>query len=199
MSRQFLGGGGGKNNNRGKTGKGVIGQMVSGKRRRSQKEMIAEKTAHHVKDYNEMIEDLIDEKMFSTDPRKNSFHLPGTQAPEERKLTKGYLAAMEQAKQKRAKQRMKVRDKKVEITPKTFGDGEHGGRIDKKGRVINNQGKVLFQVDPKTGIITAGLGLKVGKYKAGSLVADHKMEKLIAKHSKGANVFNPFAAKPIKY
>ncbi|PIR31893.1 MAG: hypothetical protein COV36_06330 [Alphaproteobacteria bacterium CG11_big_fil_rev_8_21_14_0_20_44_7] len=192
MSRGFFGGGGKKGGSR--SGK-KSGTNVFSRRGATRKEMIQDKSSHSVKDYSEMLEDLLDEKLMSEDPRKYNFHMPGTQAPEKREMTKGQKAAMELIKQKRMKKRTKKREQKVEVIPKAFGDGPTGGRIDKKGNIMDNKGRILFRINLSTGVITNNTGMKVGKYKPNSLVCDTKIQKMIERQSKASDVFNPFAPK----
>ena len=90
MSRGFFSGGSKKGKN--KPNKGMMGKIVSKNRDKTLKQKVEEKVTHQVKDYKEMVEDLIDEKMFSTDPRKSHFQMKGTKPPEEREMTKALLS-----------------------------------------------------------------------------------------------------------
>lgn len=196
MSRGFMSGGGSGGKKRGGSDKAKkLASLMRATRNQSRSEMIQGKSSHGMKDYNEMLEDLIDEKMFSGNPNKYKFTLSGTEPQEEREMSKGMKAAMEMAQMQRMKKRNKQRSAKVEIIPKSFGMGADGGRVTKDGKIMNNAGQVLLSIDPKTGIITDNFGLKVGKYNAHSAICDTKIEKLIQKYSATKNKFNPFAGK----
>ena len=198
MSRGFLGGGGkkggGKKNSRGAD---MIARMqrLSTFASGSKKDIMESKQSHKMKSSSEILDDMLDEKMFNPGHKKGGFHLPGTKPPEEREMTKGQKMAAEMAYAKKMKKRMKLRAAKVEIQPKSFGDGPHGGRIAKDGKIMNNQGRVLFRVDPNTGIISDNFGKRVGKYNPKSLSLDFKIEGLIKRYSQQADVTNPFAPK----
>lgn len=196
MSRRFLGGGGKKKGGSG-SGNSTIDKMrkLSAFSSGSTKDMIADKQGSKMKSHEELFEDMMDEKMFNPGGDKGKFHLPGTKPPEEREMTKGQKMAAEMAYSKKMKKRMKMRAKKIDIAPKSFGDGPDGGRITKDGRVMNNQGRVLFKVDSSTGVMMDNLGRKVGKYNPKSMVNDSRMERLIKKYSQDTSVFNPFAPK----
>ncbi len=195
MSRGFMSGGGGGGKKSGGSGKSKLGSMLDGNRNQSREEMIKGKSSHQTKNYSDMLEDLIDEKMFSSNPNKHKFTLSGTQAQEEREMTKGMKAAMEMAKQQRMKKRKKSRGNGIEIIAKSFGMGPDGGRVDKEGRIMNAQGQIMLRIDQQTGIITDNMGMKVGKYNAHSMVNETKIEKLIQKYSAQKAKGNPFAAK----
>ena len=195
MSRGFISGGGDGGKKSGAGAKSKFGKLLGSTRVQTREEMIKGKSSHGTRDYSEMLEDLIDEKMFSGNPNKYKFTLAGTEAQEDREMTKGMKAAMEMAMMQRAKKRNKERGAKIEIIPKSFGMGAEGGRLTKEGKVMNNAGQILLSIDPKTGIITDGFGLKVGKYSPNSAVCDTKIEKLIQKYTRQKSKFNPFAAK----
>ena len=191
MSRGFFGGGGlGGGKNPFAPKKSNSNSMFSRKRKRSMQEMMDEKASHKVKSHKDMVEDLIDERMFSLDKKNMGFALPGTQGNEDnRKFSKGYLQAMEFAKQKRMKQKMKRRDNGVKIQPKALS----GGRIDSSGRILNDKGQVVMKINPETGVITDSMGMKLGKYKPFAHGMDGKLEKLIEKYTKrtvGINIFS---------
>lgn len=195
MSRGFMSGGAAGGKKGGSSGK-KFGSSLSGNRPQTREELMnPNHGAPQTKSYGDMLDDLIDEKMFSGNPNQNKFSLHGTQPLEEREMTKGMKAAMEMAKQQRAKKRGKSRGKGIQIIPKSFGMGPDGGRIDKEGRIMNAQGQVMLKVDPQTGIITDNMGMKVGKYNAHSMVNETKIENLIKKYSAQRAKTNPFAAK----
>lgn len=195
MSRGFMSGGGTGGKKNGGSGK-KFGSSLSGNRPQTREDLMNPNShAPKTKSYGDMLDDLIDEKMFSDNPNKHKFSLSGTQAQEDREMTKGMKAAMEMAKQQRAKKRKKSRGKGVDIIAKSFGMGPDGGRIDKEGRIMNAQGQVMLKVDPNTGIITDNMGMKVGKYNAHSMVNETKIENLIKKYSAQKATTNPFAAK----
>ena len=155
-------------------------------------ERMNEKT-QQVKNYKEMIEDLMDEKMF--DPKKmKGFHLPGTIAPEQKEMTKGQKAAMEFMMQKRAKERMRKREQKVDVIPKQY-NGRAGGWIDKKGKIRNKFGVIVMEVNLETGVVTNRMGLKVAKYNPHSATCDFKIQRLIDQYTKDQKTFNPFGMK----
>lgn len=179
----------------------------SRKRQKTLNELVRERTTTKVKDYNEMVEDLLDAKMTSTE-RPRQFSLPGAAPPEQKEISKGRKAAIEHFKMKRMKQRMKVRDQRVEVIPKLYS-GPQGGWIDKKGRIRNAHGVIVMEVNTKNGVITNRLGLKVGKYNPHSMTCDFKIQRLIqrydAHHTTHMNLFagkdghtgpfNPFGGK----
>lgn len=183
MSRGFFGGNGGLGK-----GKNPFGpkakdnsMMYSRKRKRSMQELIENKNTHKIKGHKEMLEDLIDERMFSLD-KKNTMApvLPGTEGNEDnRKYSKGYLQALELTKQKRMKQRMRKRDKAVKIQAKALTNG----RIDGKGNILNNKGQIIAKIDPETGVIKDAMGMKLCKYKPFSHNMDGKIEKIIEKYT----------------
>lgn len=193
MSRKFLSSG------RKKSGKksgsmGNLGKLLrSGDMSKTQ--MINEKNSHSIKSHSEMLEDLLDEKLFNTDPRKNAFHLPGTKKPEERQMTKGMKAAIEAAQMGRLKKRQKANKRKgLEIKAQAIGGfGKEGGRVTADGKIMSNDGKVLFKINTQTGKITDGFGIAVGKYKPGSVTNEVRMERLLQSAMKKQNKFNPFA------
>jgi len=196
MSRGFMSSSGGGSKRGGGSDKSTkFAKMMSAGRNQTRSEMIKDRSSHGTKDYSEMLEDLIDEKIFSSNPNKYKFTLAGTEAQEEREMSKGMKAAMEMAMMQRAKKRNKDRSAKVEIIPKSFGMGADGGRLDKNGKIMNNAGQILLSIDPKTGIITDNMGLKVGKYNPNSSVCDNKIEKLVQKYSAQKSRMNPFAPK----
>lgn len=145
------------------------------------------------KDHRDMLQDLIDEKMFSAAKPRGGSTLSGVKAAEEREMSKGMKQALASMMQKKMKKRKG--QGKVVIKPKSFGMGESGGRITESGTIMNNAGQILMRIDPETGIITDGFGLKVGKYNPNSAVCDTKIEKLIAKYTKAKSTLNPFAPK----
>src|SRR5690606_27334531 len=108
-----------------------------------------------------MVQDMLDEKM--TSGTRTGFFLPGTTPPEEKEMSKGRQMAIEHYKMKRMRQRMKIRDNKVEVVPKNYG-GESGGWIDGKGKIRNKNGMVVMEVNLQNGEIRNNMGLKVGKY-----------------------------------
>jgi len=200
MSRGFFGGGGsGGNDKRPGAAKNDLTKKksmmsvlaVSRKRKRTMNELVAERTSSKVKNYKDMVDDLIDDKMSSTG-RPQYFMLPGTQQSEEKEMTKGRKMALEHFKMKRMQQRMKVRDQRVEVTPKHYM-GIHGGWIDKKGKIRNEHGHIVMEVNLNTGVITNRLGLKVGKYNPASQSNDFKIQRLIDKYTKAHSTINPFA------
>ena len=193
MSRKFLGGSGKKGNNK-KTGKMDLGKLLrSGGI--SREDMIRDKSSHSIKSHEEMLEDLIDEKMLNPG-NKPGFHLPGTKPQEEREMSKGMKAALELAQQQKMKKKKgKFGKKGMQIKPQSFGMGADGGRITAEGVIMSNDGKILFRVDKETGKISDNMGKIVGKYKAGSIVNDTKIENLIKNATKTSGVFNPFAPK----
>lgn len=181
MSRGFFGSsglGGGRNPFGPK--KRDTSYLFSRKRKRSMQEMIENKNSHKIKGHKEMLEDLIDDRMFSLDKKSMGFHLPGTQGNEDnKKYSKGYMQALEHAKQKRMKQRVKQRDKAVKVVAKPL----QNGRIDSKGRILNNKGQVVMQINLETGIIKDAMGMKICKYKPFSHNMDGKLERLIDKYT----------------
>jgi hypothetical protein len=199
MSRGFFGGPTGKGGLGSKKGKSEFREkfdkmmrQYSQKRRSSVKELVRDKT-QQVKNYKEMLEDMMDEKMFS--PKNlNTFSLPGTVPSEQKEMTKGQKAAMELAMQKRAKERMKKREMKVDVIPKQY-TGRSGGWIDKKGKIRNKHGMIVMEVDLDTGVITNRMGLKVGKYTPHSATCDFKIQRLIDQYTKAHKNTNPFAMK----
>ncbi len=152
-------------------------------------ELVREKT-RQLTDYKEMIEDLMDEKMFNGGIGP-SFHLPGTVAPEKKEMTKGQKMAMELAMQKRAKERAKIRDQRVEVVPKQY-TGRAGGWIDKTGKIRNKFGVIVMEVNLDTGAITNRMGMKVGKYNPKSMSCDYKIQRLIDQYTRDAKKMNPF-------
>ena len=215
MSRGFFGGGGGGDSKRPGAAKAdptkkksmMNALNFSRKRQKTQNELIRERSSTKLKDYNEMVEDLLDAKMTSSE-RPRQFNLPGSAPPEEKQVTKGRLAAIEHFKMKRMKQRMKVRDQRVEVIPKNY-NGAQGGWIDKNGRIRNRHGQIVMEVNTKNGVITNRLGLKVGKYNPHSMTCDFKIQRLLLRYEQhqhrhdnpfgGANQhdgpFNPFGGK----
>ena len=198
MSRGFFGGkmgGGGTGSGRGKNEFREkfekMMQQYSTKRQSTRGELVRDKS-RQVKDFKETLEEMMDERMFN--PKKlNQFTLAGTAQAEEKELTKGQKAAMEHAMQKRAKMRMKEREQKVDVIPKSYTN-KYGGWIDKKGKIRNGKGDIVMEVNLKTGVITNKMGLKVGKYNPHSMSNDFKISRLIDKYSsKRTNPFNPFA------
>lgn len=202
MSRGFFGGAGG-NNGRPRPGasksdptkkKSFMAVLnYSRKRNKTMNELVKERNTHKLTDYKEMVEDMLDAKMTSTE-RKRGFNLPGTAPAEEKVISKGRQAAIDHFKMQRAKQRMKVRDKKVEVIPKNYM-GAHGGWIDKKGKIRNHHGAIVMEVNLNTGVITNKLGLKVGKYNPNSYGNDFKIQRLIDRYTKQGEYQNPFGGK----
>ena len=199
MSRGFLGGstgngglGGKKNKSEFRTKFDKMMRQYSNKRKSTVNELVRDKT-QQVKNYKEMLEDMMDEKMFS--PKKSmGMSLPGTVPTEQKEQTKGQKMAMELAMQKRAKERMKKREMKVDVVPKHY-TGRAGGWIDKKGKIRNKNGLIVMEVNLDTGVITDRMGMKVGKYTANSMNCDFKIQRLIDKYTKAQKNFNPFAMK----
>lgn len=183
MSRGFFGGGGiGSSKNPFQKKAYNSGLMAGRKRRRHLQDLVEERITHKVKTQKEILEEMIEDRMYSLDKKSYGFQIPGTEQ-EEVKHSKGYIDAVELAKSKNLKKKIKLRDNAVKITPKTF-DGEFGGRIDEKGRVVNKKGRLVLKVDPETGIIRNNMGTKVGKYNPRSFNCQFKMESLIARYSK---------------
>ena len=183
MSRGFFGGGG--------TGSGKnpfakkpfnSGLFAGRKRRRDLEDLVEERTTHRLKSQKEILAEMLEDKMYSLDKKSYGFVLPGTEESETT-YSKGYIDAVERAKNKNLQKRIKQRDNAVKIKARNFG-GEYGGRIDAKGRVTNNKGRIVLTVDPETGIIKNSMGTNVGKYNPRAHNCEFKMERLIDKYSK---------------
>lgn len=194
MSRGFLVGGGGSKKSGGNSGKKNAASLLAA-RGMSREEMLRGANKVEKKDYQDMLDDLLDEKMMSSNPNKYSFSMHGTPPQEEREMSKGMKVAMELMMQKRLKKRAKIKGQAVEIVPKSYGMGADGGRVDSAGRIMNNAGQILLRIDPKTGIISDNMGMKVGKYNPNSMVSDTKIQNLIKKYTQKTSTFNPFAPK----
>lgn len=196
MSRGFFGGGGGDGENSRPGQKKSMKNLMdfSTKRKKTQSEMIRDRTTHKMPSYEEMVEKLMDEKMTSTAKGSTFFHLPGTAAPEEREQSKGRDKAIEIYKMKLAKKRSKIRDAKVEVIPKNYS-GTGGGWIDKKGKIRNKNGLVVMEVNLTNGVISNHMGMKVGKYNPHSQSNDFKISRLIDKYTVAKGIFNPFGGK----
>ena len=214
MSRGFFGSSGGGDKKRPGAAKddptrkkSIMNSLnYSRKRQKTQNELIRERTSTRVKDYSEIIEDLLDAKMTSSE-RPRQFNIPGSAPAEAKEITKGRQAAIDHFKMKRLKQRMKVRDQRVEVIPKNY-TGHQGGWIDKKGRIRNGHGQIVMEVNMKNGVITNRLGLRVGKYNPHSPSNDFKIQRLIQRYTQHQHKhenpfsghshdgpFNPFAGK----
>ncbi len=200
MSRGFFSGSGGGDSKRPGSAKGdptkkkslMTTLNYSRKRQKTQNELIRERSSIQLKDYSEMVEDLLDAKMSSTE-RPRQFNLPGSAPPEEKKISKGREAAIEHFKMKRMKLRMKVRDQRVEVIPKNY-PGAQGGWIDKNGRIRNRHGQIVMEVNLKNGVITNRLGLKVAKYNPHSMTCDFKIQRLLQRYEQHQHRHdNPFA------
>jgi len=217
MSRGFYGtGGGGGDSKRPGAAKSdptkkksmMNALNYSRNRQKTQAELVRERSTVKLKEYSEMVEDLLDAKMTSKE-KPRGFNLPGSAPPEEKQITKGRETAIEHFKMKRMKQRMKVRDQRVEVIPKNY-TGPQGGWIDKKGRIRNSHGQIVMEVNTKNGVISNRFGMKVGKYNPHSQTNDFKIQRLIQRYTQhqhrhinpfgGADQhdapFNPFGAKP---
>ncbi len=184
MSRGFFGSGGlGKGRNPfAPKGKDMSAQF-SRKRKRSLQEMVESKNTHAVRSHKEMLSDLLDARMMNPGKSGMSFKLPGTgDGDDSGGRSKGYLAAMKVAQEKRMKAKAKRNDNKVKVVPKAFG-GEFGGKIDANGKITNGKGQVVATVNLETGIIKDNMGMKVGKYKPFAFGMDNKIEKIISKVS----------------
>ena len=102
MSRGFFSGSGGGDSKRPGAAKGdptkkkslMSTLNYSRKRHKTQNELIRERSSVQIKDYSEMVQDLLDAKMSSTE-RPRQFSLPGTAEPEAKKVSKGRAAAIE--------------------------------------------------------------------------------------------------------
>lgn len=183
MARGFFGGGGtgdGKNPFQKKPFNSAL--LAGRKRRRDLHDLVEERTTHKLKSQKEILSDKLEEMMYGMNKKNYGFQLPGTEG-EEKTHSKGYMEAIEHAKRKSLKQKIKLREKKVKITPRAF-DGEAGGRIDAKGRVMDKKGRIVLTVDPETGVIKNNSGMKIGRYEPRSHNFQFKMERWIASASK---------------
>jgi len=120
--------------------------------------------------------------MYGVNKKNYGFTLPGTEE-NETKHSKGYIDAVELAKGRNLQKKIKQRDNAIKIKARNFS-GEFGGRIDSKGRVMNNKGRIVLTVDPDTGIIKNNMGTNVGRYNPRAHNCEFKMERLIDKYSK---------------
>lgn len=71
----------------------------------------------------------------------------------------------------------------------------NGGKIDDNGRIYNDAGKQVGQIDIETGKINSGW-LSMGKFKADSIWSKQKIERLIAKANQGPTSFTGQAITP---
>ncbi|MCI5050307.1 MAG: hypothetical protein MRY32_08270 [Rickettsiales bacterium] len=134
--------------------------------------------------------EILSEKMASVQKEamkgaKYSFQLPGTDASECRKLSKGAQEILEKVAEKQAKREQKKRERKMDkvaVKAKYF-TGMQGGRIDNKGQIYDSAGQVIMKVDTKTGKIkNAATGSTLAKYRPNCGYTEHRICELIARH-----------------
>ena len=202
MSRGFFGSGGmGKGRNPFASKGKDMSAAFSRKRKKSIHEMMDEKSSHKVKNYKEMLSDRMDDMMFNPDKNPMSFKLPGTGTDDgnDGGRSKGYLAAMKVAQEKRMKQKAKRNDNKVKVIAKAFGTGDHSGRIDANGKITNSKGQIVATVNLETGVIKDAMGMKVGKYNPFKFGMEHKLEKLVSKANNRPGYGAKKSANPLAY
>lgn len=114
---------------------------------------------------------------------KNSFRMPGTKQEEyDLEKSKSYQQAMSAIKAKQEAKLKKKEEKKKTLVVKPGYIGSLG-RIDGKGRIWDNAGKHILNVDKKTGKISNKMGFKVGTYDPTAANNDWNLQNLIRKYN----------------
>jgi hypothetical protein len=113
---------------------------------------------------------------------KYKFQLPGTDAGEEKKISKTMEAFIQRAAIKKAKEEQKKLEERAQVKVKAKSyTGMYGGRIDAKGRIYGPGNKLLGSVNMKTGIVKSKAGTRICKYNPTSPYTDHAIVQFIAK------------------
>lgn len=135
--------------------------------------------------YNEILKAKMKEvQAEASKGAKYSFQLPGTDASECRKLSKGAQEVLQKIAEKKAKREEKRMEKAdvVKVHAKHF-TGMQGGRIDNRGYIYDSTGQWIMSVDKKSGKIKNRVtGCTVGKYNAACGYNEHRLCELIQKY-----------------
>lgn len=88
----------------------------------------------------------------------------------------------------KARQALKKMENEIAMKSEIKRMKVNGGRIEADGKVYNDAGKQVAQIDPISGKIAAGW-LTHGKYKPDSMFSKQKIEKIISKSNEGPTSF----------
>ena len=110
----------------------------------------------------------------------SKFQLPGTKSSDDkpREMSKSFKKLMAIMELKKARKETKKVNDAVVIKSRYF----NGGQVDKNGKVLDVNGKIIGTVDLKTGNIKNAWGMTIGKYKDDSF-GNYKVQRFIDKEN----------------